>query len=370
MPRKSLARILLRLPILSPVNLRHHSRSVSVAKMLRPAKVCTRFLVLLVAVACLANPHTLSAAPAPRIHLAPSFTQGQVLRYVIQMRVDTTSATTGPISDPNAPKQLTESVSVIVRLDVLSVSAPAGAPSSARIRATYEQADAKSNTGAYDPDVAATEDQYKKLAGQSIEFTLQTDGKISNVTGLKDLASDTDPSRAAMLNQWLSQLTLGASLPKQGIAVGEKWSTGQPITNVPLDGLSWKTTATYVRNEPCPAGARASGAGGVPVTPSASGEQCAVILTRSQIDGGAGMKDRTPEVFRQNGLRTSGVWTGSAESLASISLRTGMVASVTQTGSTHMDFTIMTALQRNRMRYAGDTRTQSEITLLPPSATP
>jgi hypothetical protein len=188
------------------------------------------------------------------------------------------------------------------------------------------------------------------------------------VTGLQALASDPDPSRAAVLNQWISQLTLGASLPKQGIAIGEKWSSDQPIANVPLDGLAWKTTATYVRNEPCPAPSQPSAAGGVPVTPAASLEQCAVILTHSEIVGGADSKERTPEVFRQNGLRTSGVWTGSAESLTAISLRTGTVCSVTQTGSTHMDFTIMTDAAHNRMRYAGDTRTQSEIAILSQSA--
>ena len=47
-----------------------------------------------------------------------------------------------------------------------------------------------------------------------------------------------------------------------------------------------------------------------------------------------------------------------------------MAASVTQTGSTHMDFTIMTTLERNRMRYAGDTHTQSNITLLSQSSIP
>lgn len=93
-------------------------------------------------------------------------------------------------------------------------------------------------------------------------------------------------------------------------------------------------------------------------------------MTHSEIVGGRDSKDRTPEVFRQNGLRTSGVWTGAAESLTSVSLRTGLVASVTQTGSTHMDFTIMTTTAHNRMRYAGDTRTQSEITLLPQSTLP
>ena len=61
---------------------------------------------------------------------------------------------------------------------------------------------------------------------------------------------------------------------------------------------------------------------------------------------------------------------GTSEALTAIFLRPGMAASVTQTGSTHMDFTIMTTLERNRIRYAGDTRTQSNITLVSQSTAP
>ena len=307
-----------------------------------------------------------------RVHLAPTFAPGQSFRYAVQMRLGTTSTASGPITNAGGPKQLSEAIGVVIRLDVLS-SADADTsttPVAARIRATYEKAAATSNGAAYDPDVAAMQDQFKKLGGQSIEFTLQSDGKIASVTGLNQLATDSDPSRAAILNQWLSQLTFGASLPKQGIAVGEKWSSQQPLTNIPLDGLAWKTTATYVRNQTCVASSQSAPDGGVPITPAASPDQCAVIMTHSEIIGGRDKRERTPEVFRQNGLRTSGVWTGAADSLTAISLRTGIVSSVTQTGSTHMDFTIMTVTAHNQMRYAGDTHSQSEITLLSQSAIP
>jgi hypothetical protein len=339
-----------------------------------PAARCIPFFARILAIVCvvsLANPYTFArrGSNGARVHLAPNFASGQTFRYAVQTRIETTSIATGPIRNMGGPKQLNESVGVVIRLDVLSAFGAPGAPASARIRATYEKSAATSNAG-YDPDVAAMEDQYKKLAGQTVEFTLQADGKITGVTGLKDLASDSDPSRAAMLNQWLSQVMLGASLPKQGIAIGEKWSSQQPLENVPLDGLFWKTTQTYERDEPCAGTSQPSKVGSAPAAPAASSEQCAIIMSHSEIVGGHDNKERTPEVFRQNGLRASGVWTGTADSLAAISLRTAMVSSVTQTGATHMDFTIMTAVGQNRMRYAGDTRTQSEITLLSPSAIP
>lgn len=310
------------------------------------------------------------SAPGSRIRLTPHLAPGQTFRYAVQMHSTIASFAAGPVIDAGGPGALTQSVGLVIRLDVLSASNASGQPPSVRIRATYEKVAVSSNSAAYDPDVAAMEEQYKGLEGKSMQFTLQFDGKITNVTGLKNLVSATDPSRAATLSQWLSQLTLGASLPRQGIAIGDKWSSVQPVENVPLAGLAWKTTASYVRNEPCPAASAPSPSAGVPITPAAVPEQCAVIMTHAEITGGRGAKDRTPDVFRQNGLRTSGVWTGATESLSAISLRTGMVSSVTQTGSSHMDFTIMTTLQRTRMRYAGDTRSQSEISLLPASANP
>lgn len=314
------------------------------------------------------------AAPSARVHLIPNFTPGEIFRYAVQMRTATTSVAAGPIVDADAPKAFTQTIGVVIRLEVLSASntsSSAGQSVSARIRATYEKVAAASNSAAYDPEVAAMEEQYRNLAGHSIEFTLQADGKITNVSGLENLVSPSDPSRAATLSQWLSQLTLGASLPKQGIAIGDKWSSVQPLQNTPLVGLAWKTTSSYLRDQPCSVTPQRAASSGVPITPAASADQCAVIMTHSEIIGGRGLKDRTPDVFRQNGLRTSGEWTGTMESLSSISLRTGMVVSVTQTGTTHMDFTIMTTVtERNRMRYAGDTHSQSVISLLPQSPIP
>ena len=308
----------------------------------------------------------LSQSPE-RIHLVPHFTPGQVLRYSVEMILDTNSESTGPIVDPEGVKKIEESVNVTLRLDVLSVSSAPATLGQARIRATYEKAAATTSSDSYDPDTAAIADQFKKLEGQSMEFTLEPDGKITDATGLKDATSD--PSRAAVISQWLSQLTLGASLPQKGIAVGEKWSSDQPLENMPLKGLAWRTNSSYLRNEPCPEIATGSPPSGQAESSAPSPDECAVILTKSEIVSSSSDKDRTPDVFRQNGLRTSGQWTGSGEGLTSISLRTGMVVSVTQSSATRMDFTIMTDAGQNRMRYAGSTHSQSEITLISQSAT-
>ncbi|MGH9711262.1 MAG: hypothetical protein ACRD37_12025, partial [Candidatus Acidiferrales bacterium] len=310
------------------------------------------------------------AAANARIHFTPHFTAGQVFHYSVQMHVDSASHSSGPVVDPEGPTKSGESVNVVLRLEVLNASGTPAAPGLTRIRVTYETAAANSSSDSYDADTAAIAGQYKKLEGQSIEFTLEPTGKITDVAGLKGILDE--QSRSAIVNQWLNQLTLGASVPRKGIAIGEKWSSGQAIDNVPLAGLAWHIESTYVRDEPCPAVRSEPAVGAVahPVTPSAVPDQCAIIQTHSEITGAPAEKsarqsadklnqqpaneavdkngspnegkDRTPDVFRKNGLRTFGEWTGSGDGLTAISLRTGMVVSVTQTAATHMDFTIMT----------------------------
>jgi len=327
---------------------------------------------------------------ATRVRFTPHFVAGEVFHYSVQMHVDSASRSTGPVLDPEGPTKVGESLSVILRLEILDVSGTAAAPGPARIRVTYEKAVAASASDSYDAASAAIAQQYKKLEGQSIEFTLEPGGEITNVTGLAKILPG--ESRSAIVKQWLNQLTLGASIPRKGIAIGEKWSSEQPLDNVPLAGLAWRTESTYTRNEACPAvhSEPAEGAVAQPLTPPTTPEQCAIILTHSEITGApaqpsrrqlrqrgspsknqpANQKDRTPDVFRKNGLRTFGEWTGSSDGLTAISLRTGMVVSVTQTAATHMDFTIMTATAHTRMRYAGDTRSQSQITLVSQSLVP
>src|SRR6185437_2647217 len=353
-----------------------------------------QFFFVLFLIAIVTAPSARLVTADTRIHFTPHFTTGQVFHYSVQMHIDGASHSSGPVVDPEGPTRTGESVNVVLRLEVLKVSGTPAAPGSARIRVTYETAAANSTSDSYDADTAAIADQYKKLQGQSIEFTLEPTGEITDVSGLKGLLDD--QSRSAIVNQWLSQLTLGASVPKKGIAIGEKWSSEQAIDNVPLAGLAWHIESTYVRDEPCPAVPPEPAVGAAPqqVTPSAVPEECAIILTHSEITGAPASrpsqqaakaghqtdqptdespnedKDRTPEIFRKNGLRTFGEWIGSGDGLTSISLRTGMVVSVTQTAAAQMDFTIMTTTAHNRMRYAGDTRSQSEITLLSQTVIP
>lgn len=294
--------------------------------------------------------------------LIPQFVPGQTFDYSLQFRTSTIGHTIGPVRDPEGPSRVDQSVGVILELQVMSAGGSSGNPGPVHFRATYKDAAATTAANSFDPEANALAEHFRKLKGRSIEFTLEPDGRIEDVEGLGEILPN--PSSAAVVRQWLSSLTLGAAAPRQGITVGTKWASEQPATRAPLAGLAWRTESTYLRNEPCPATGRqrlSSAASRDAAKPPP--EECAVILTRSELIEPRSPKDRTPEEYRRNGLRTYGDWTGRGEGLTAISLRSGMVASVTQTATQRMDFTIMTATAQARMNYSGVVRSQSQITL-------
>ena len=64
-------------------------------------------------------------------------------------------------------------------------------------------------------------------------------------------------------------------------------------------------------------------------------------------------------------MRTSGTWTGSGESLDSISLATGLLVNSTQTSTQEMDYQIISASSGSSIHRVGKVQSQTEITLIP-----
>lgn len=314
-------------------------------------------------------PHTIYeiARGEQRVRLLPQFTSGELLRYEISTRMTTSGVTTSPIENPEGASRLRQTADMIIRLDILDARPSTNTGMGrVRLRATYEKSDATSETDAYDPQAAAMADQYARLRGRSVEFTIEPGGKISSVTGLEDILSN--PSMAQSVRSWMTGLSSGAGFPQGGIGLGQKWVNEQPLLSTPLAGLVWRTDATYLRNEPCrAAGSTQPAAPVVAAPPVAANEFCAVILTRFEILRRSSHEDPTPEDYRHNSLRTSGTWSGKGESLDSISLSTGMVVSSTQTSTQDINLTITSARSGSRMAYTGHVDTQTEIRLLPPA---
>ena len=299
--------------------------------------------------------------PQP-VRLAPKFNPGNVLRYQMEFRTITEGHRTGLVQDPQAPTKLEFTWAAVLRIEVLTVEAPASpsAPGGlTRLRATYERSVSTARSDTYDPQGASLEAEYQKLQGRSVEFTLDADGKVQDVSGLQEILNDEQAATSA--REWLGQLALGATLPREGIVPGQKWSSELPATSAPIAGLLWRSESTYLRDERCrpPEGA------GIPSEGSLGRETCAVILTRFEIAQPHPPRDPTPDDYRRRGLRTAGKWGGSGEGLSYVSLRTGWVVSITQSSTEEMDVTVSTADGSSGVRYAGHVRSESQVTLLP-----
>ena len=323
----------------------------------------------------------LLAASGKRVRFLPRFTAGETLRYQIESRTTTTGKATEPIQNPEGSSQLTQTANLVVRLDVLGVEP--GTPAlmgKIHMKATYEKSSAKTETDGYDPTAQSLEEQYNRLEGRSMEFTVGPDGKLSDMKGIEDVLEN--PSAAGAARSWMSGIASGAGFPKDGIIPGQRWSNERPLDGTPLGGLIWRSESTYLRDEPC--GATSGAAGGAqsaeidantsappPEQPPAHApgatDMCALILTRFEIVRGPGgaKGDDTPEDYRRNGLRTTGVWTGAGQSLDSISLSTSLLISSTQTSKQDMNFDIVSATAGSKIHYAGHVDSESQITLLP-----
>jgi hypothetical protein len=328
----------------------------------------------------------LVGASGKRVRFAPRFKAGETLRYQIETRTTTTGKATEPIENPEGSSQLKQTANLVVRLDVLEVeqaaagNTPAGSmPASAgraagataaaaaavriHMRATYEKSSAKTESDAYDPTALSLEEQYNRLEGRSMEFTVEPDGKLTDIKGMDELLAN--PSAAGTARSWMSGIASSSGFPKEGITPGQKWSSEKPFEDVPLAGLIWRTESTYLRDEPC--GAMGDSEAAAAPAPGSSRQQdmCSVILTRFEILRRGPKDEQTPEDYRKNGLRTSGTWTGAGQSLDSISLSTSLLVSSTQTSTQEMNLDILSPSAGSKIHYAGRVESESQVTLLP-----
>jgi hypothetical protein len=302
-----------------------------------------------------------AAMASERIHLTPKFSAGETFRYSIESRTTSTGKTTAPIVNPEGGSRSSQSVRMVVRLDVLSVS-PAG---QVHLRATYEKSSAQSESDALDLQAASFADQFNRLEGSSFEFTIEPGGNFADAQVLTPAPAAPSPPQPAL--SFLQGLPTGAGFPQKGIAIGQKWTTERPIAGALLSGLIWRAESTYLRDEECGSSANSkSGADPSRPSPAAGASQCAVILTRSELlRRGSTQSDATPDEYRRNGLRTSGTWTGSGESLDSISLSTGLLVASTQSSTQSMDYLITSASNGSNIHHVGKAESQSEISLVP-----
>ena len=354
-----------------------------------------------------------AGVPAAAVDLRPKFTPGQVLRYQMELVTTTMGSSGGVVQDPQGPTRLVVTWDATVRIDVLppgkvaplvvaspqdaaspSTSLPAPvsvSPAALLLRMTYEKSAATIQTDGYDPDARSIQDQYQRLEGHAVEILLDARGKVTDISGGDDVF--TTPQAARDAQGWISQLSAGIGAPGASVAPGQHWSTDQPATGIPLPDMFWHTDSSYERDEPCrqpaldvtpvasaPPLASAPSVAAPSVPTSASDETCAVILTRVSLvptkatlkaESNAIKNNAAPSGSSANshgsvpkGMQTTGSWSGASESLIYVSLRTGWVVSVSQSGDEKMDVTVVSE-HLDSIRYAGTVHSHVNLLLLP-----
>ena len=297
-----------------------------------------------------------------KVSLSPRFTPGQTFRYAMEFETTSATSRSGLASDPQGPSKSQTTWDATIRLEVLP--AETAAPGSIRLRTSYEKSAAHVSSDTFDPSASATLEQYQKLEGKVVEFTLDANRKVTFIYGLSEIVNGEQAELQA--REWIAQLDAGSGAPPGGVTMGQKWSSEQAATSMPIAGMVWRTESEYLRNEEChppnPNGAPIPTAAELAANPLSS-ETCAVILSNLNLVRLKSAKNPTPDDYRRNGMQSSGTWTGSAQSLSYVSLRTGMSVSVTQTGTEEMDVTVRTA-HSTSMHFAGKVLSRSQVSLL------
>ncbi|MGA7796948.1 MAG: hypothetical protein WCA19_28335 [Candidatus Acidiferrales bacterium] len=297
-----------------------------------------------------------SAATSPHVSLSPRFIPGETFRYEMELETTTDTSRSGIASDPQGPSSLAVVWNAKVRIEVLP--ADPGTPGGIRLRTTYEKSTASVTSDTFDPAASETSEQYHKLEGKVVEFTLDAGGKVKYVAGLEGISDSEKAAQSA--REWIAQLSASAGAPPGGVSVGQTWSSEQPADTLPIAGLVWRTDSQYLRNESChppnPDVPTAADSAANSYTPP----DCAVILANLKLVRSKAARDPTPPDFRKNGVQSAGKWSGSAQSLLYVSLASGMVVSVTQTGTEQMDVTL-TSNHNTSMHYAGTISTRSQV---------
>jgi hypothetical protein len=309
-----------------------------------------------------AKPAVKSASASPRVSLVPRFVPGETFRYEMEFETTTDTTRSGMTKDPQGPSSLVVDWNATVRMEILATDADT--PGGIRLRTSYEKSSATVRSDTFDPAATETTDQYKKLEGKVIEFTLDAAGKVKSVSGIEGIVDSEKAAQSA--REWISQLSASAGAPPGGVTVGQKWTSEQPADSLPIAGLAWRTDSEYLRNESChPENLDvATATGGADHSANLQPvSDCAVILANLNLVHSKTLRDPTPEELRKNGVQSTGKWNGSGQSLLYVSLDSGMVVSITQTGTQQMDVTL-TSNRNTSMHYAGTISSRSQVALV------
>jgi len=180
-----------------------------------------------------------------------------------------------------------------------------------------------------------------------INFTIGGDGGLASVEGLDDL----DPEQRLTWQFWVAQFAFTWTLPPVGVRPSDKWKSEEPEkTPTPIANLVWERETTYVQNDKCPI---------------VVGQQCAIFLISSTLRQKSNPKDTTPEDYQLHQLKTSGSVKGTNETVAYISLESGLLIRATEDLQQFMNVTVAKSDDSNQVHYDMQVTSHFETVLVP-----
>lgn len=297
------------------------------------------------------------------VNLFPRLQTSQTLAYQISYHADKHIKTESSVIVATPPDSAKVDVNALLRLDVLSVQ-PHADRAIIHLRTKFDVLDSDSHSKVPQLESPVPQVQRHDPKATLIDFTILSDGRLDNVTGLDALF----PEQQQAWQEWAARFLLAAALPSRGIRVSQKWtSTEAEKSPSPIAGLRWMRQSTYVRDEPCrPVQLTVRGN----VTSSdAEPETCAVILTSANLSQASSEKNSTPEDFKLHELRTAGTARGTNRIISYISLKSGLLVRATEEASQDMKVTVAKADGSNRVHYDVIAKSRSEVVLVVQTAT-
>jgi hypothetical protein len=301
---------------------------------------------------------TVAVSRPDRVNLFPRVRTGQTLAYQISYHSDKQVQTHSSIIVASPSDQAKIDVHGLLRLEILAVE-PQVDRATIHARSRFDTLNSDSRfkvPGFQTPDPQLQRQDAKE---KYIDFMILPDGRIDGIKGLDQLF----PEQQQAWQEWVSRFVLAAGFPGNGAKLAQRWRSDEPEkAPAPIAGLRWFRDSTYVRNEPCHP--MQMTVRGEIADSDAEQETCAVLLTTAALKQDSHPQNATPEDFKLHELRTSGTARGTNRIITYVSLKTGLILRASEEAHQQMDVTVAKADGSNRVRYAVNATSHSEIVLI------
>lgn len=292
-----------------------------------------------------------------RVDLFPRLQAGHHLEYQVSYHSEQLIKAETPAFAPAPARGGNLDITGLIQVDILSAQ-PQAQRAVIKVRTTFrllETPSDQSPTGLEGPSKQApVEESAKKF----VDFAILPNGHIEKLAGLDQLS----PEHQEVWQEWLSRFLLTATLPAESLRLQQKLTSQEPERSPsPIAGLQWLRESTYADDQACrPAEIDASGQ----TASETEAQKCAVILTTATLKQRSKETDTTPEDYKVRELRTSGSASGKNHIVTCVSLKTGLLVRANEESTQQMDVTISKTDGSNRVRYAVNAKSQSEVLLV------